>query len=337
MTLTLNDLFSTPNHFLFAFEGDRTVFLPMDRAAYERSVFCDGRIDPASRQALKVETRPLLQAAATRPVQTPGWIFHVAHCGSTLLARALERDAADLVIREPLGLRQVGVETARRGAAVTAPALRLATTMLGKRYAPDAPVVVKANVPVNYAAEALMRLAPEAPAICLYYPMERYLAAVLRTDNHRKWVESVTTEVEPAIAALTGGALAGCDVVERAAALWRSQIDIYARLTRSHPNAYALDAADLFGRPAEVLEKAFALFDVSASPEDIRTVTQGPLFSAYSKNTAIAFDDEARRRREAETLDRLAPDLAKARDWLGRRGLGVDLPEAMRARDLLIT
>lgn len=336
MTLTLNDLFASPDHFLFAFEGERIVFLPMNRAAYERSVFCDGRIDPVSRQALQVETRPLLRAAAERPVHSPGWIFHVAHCGSTLLARALEKDVADLIIREPLGLRQLGVETARRGAAATAPALRLATTMLGKRYTPDAPVIVKANVPVNFAAEALMALAPATPAICLYYPLERYLAAVLRTENHRKWVESVTTELEPAIGALAGGPLAGCDAIERAAALWGAQIEVYTRLVAGFPRVRTLDAADLFGRPAEVLSAAFALFGVAASANDVSAVVQGPLFSTYSKNPAVAFDDAARRLREAEALERLAPELSRARAWLAGRGLDAALPPAVSERDLLV-
>lgn len=335
MTLTLNDLFVSPDHFLFAFEGERIVFLPMNRAAYERSVFCDGRIEPVSREAVYVETRTLLRAALDRPVVSPGWIFHVAHCGSTLLARALEKDAADLVIREPLGLRQIGVETARRGASATGPALRLATSMLGKRYAADAPVIVKANVPVNFAAEALMGLAPDTPAICLYYPLERYLAAVLRTDNHRKWVESVTTELEPAISALTGGSLAGCDTTQRAAALWRAQIEIYARLAVGFPRVRTLDAADLFGRPTEVIAAAFALFGVAASADEIRMVVEGPLFSAYSKNSAMAFDDAARRMRETETLERLAPDLERASAWLTGRGLDATRPPAMRKHDLL--
>ncbi|MGV8929071.1 MAG: hypothetical protein ACOH1E_04930 [Brevundimonas sp.] len=335
MTLTLNDLFVSPDHFLFAFEGERIVFLPMNRAAYERSIFCDGRIEAVSRQAVYAETRPLLRAALDRPVTSPGWIFHVAHCGSTLLARALEKEAADLVIREPLGLRQLAVETVRRGAAATAPTLRLATTMLGKRYAPDAPVIVKANVPVNFAAEALMALAPETPAICLYYPLERYLAAVLRTENHRKWVESVTTELELAIAALTGSSLAGCDTTQRAAALWRAQIEIYARLAARFPRVRTLDAADLFGRPAEVLTAAFALFGVAASAADISTVVAGPLFSAYSKNPALAFDDARRRTRETETLERLGPELERAIAWLADRGLDAALPSAIPEHALL--
>lgn len=335
MTPTLNDLFTSPDHFLFAFEGERVVFLPMDRAAYERSIFCDGRIDAVSRQALHVETLPLLRAAAERPVRSPGWIFHVAHCGSTLLARALEKNAADLIIREPLGLRQLGMETARRGATTMASALRLATMMLGKRYAPDAPAIVKANVPVNFAAEALMALAPATPAICLYLPLERYLAAVLRTENHRKWVETITTELEPAIGALTGGPLTGCDTAERATALWAAQIQVYARLAAGFPQVRTLDAADLFGRPAEVLAAAFALFGVPASADDIRAVVDGPLFSTYSKNPAVAFDDAARRVREAEALQRLAPDLDRARAWLSGRGLDATLPPAMSDRDLL--
>ena len=45
MSLTLADLFASPDHYLHSIDGDAAVFVPMDRAAYGRSIFLDGRID----------------------------------------------------------------------------------------------------------------------------------------------------------------------------------------------------------------------------------------------------------------------------------------------------
>lgn len=42
--------------------------------------------------------------------QSTTWIFQMAHCGSTLLARALDDPGASLVLREPLSLRQTAVQ-----------------------------------------------------------------------------------------------------------------------------------------------------------------------------------------------------------------------------------
>ena len=46
MALTLDDLYASPDHYLHSFEGDSAVFVPMDREAYRRSIFLDGRIQP---------------------------------------------------------------------------------------------------------------------------------------------------------------------------------------------------------------------------------------------------------------------------------------------------
>src|SRR5438128_6215682 len=104
MALTLDDLFVSPDHYLHSFEGDSALFVPMDRGAYHRSIFLDGRISPASDQSMHLPAAAL-NAGAQAPART-GWIFHVAHCGSTLLARALDDPGSNLVLREPLALRQ---------------------------------------------------------------------------------------------------------------------------------------------------------------------------------------------------------------------------------------
>lgn len=311
--LALADLLRSPDHLLFAFEADRAVFLPMDRAAYARSIFCDGRIQPRSREARTVPLGPLAAATAGHAPAPCAWILHVAHCGSTLLARGLEGPApgaasAPLVIREPLALRQAAVAAA---AGQTGP-LRLAALTLGRRYAPAMPTVVKANVPVNFAAEALLAGQPQAPVICLYFPLEAYLAAVLRSDNHRGWVTAVTQELAGPLTA-EAGPLPAPDPVSRAAWLWLGQMRVYARLLAAGGPRRSLDADTLFADPAGALSAAVALFGLDLSAADIDAVVAGPLFRSYAKNPTAAFDETQRQRRRAEALAALGDAPAHAR------------------------
>src|SRR5215218_6527686 len=186
MSLTLDDLFKSPDHYLQSFEGDAAVFVPMDRAAYHRSIFLDHRLSPAADRSMRLPLAALTGEAP--PPAATGWIFHVAHCGSTLLARALDDPSLNLVLREPLALRQQAFDRDPKRLAVTA-------AMLSKRYRDDLPTIVKANVPVNFLLPEIVALDPEAPAIFLYSSLRDYLLAILRSENHRGWLNRVTTHL----------------------------------------------------------------------------------------------------------------------------------------------
>jgi hypothetical protein len=319
-------LFANPDHFLFAFDGDRAVFRTMDRAAYQRSIFLDRRISPASETAFELPLAPLIEwHARQRPVQPRiGWIFHIAHCGSTLLARALDRRHHSLVLREPLALRQLALERMAGD-----PRLPLATAFLGRRYRAEAPTIVKANVPVNVIAGELLALAPEAPAIFLYFPLRTYLLAILRSEGHRGWVMNVTSQLP--------GAPAGADVVERAAWLWLTQMQLYdAALTR-FPGARSLHAEELFGAPRAVLDAAAAHFGMEIAAPELDAIVEGPLFTTYSKGPDQAFDNAMRLTQQAEAAARLGSELDRARRWAEQRTVPARLgrPLAGASPDLL--
>lgn len=306
MTLTLADLFASPDHFLQSFEGDTAVFVPMDRAAYHRSIFLDARISPAEDGALRVPVAALVDAI---PAPAPtGWIMHVAHCGSTLLARALDDMAANLVLREPQALRQL---------AFAAPDARLALTvaMLSKRYRPDAPTIVKGNVPTNMLLARIATTQPGARMILMYLPLREYLLAILRSDNHRTWLRNVTTNLASHLAVSPNASDA-----ERAAALWFAQMRIYADTATTVPNACSLDAEDFFARPHDVLTAAAEHLAVSLSQAEIATRVAGPLFATYSKNPAQSFDNAERLARRHAIEHDLAPELDQAERWIDERG-----------------
>ena len=303
-------LFADPDHYLFAFDGDRAVFRAMDRAAYHRSIFLDRRISAAGATAFDVPLAPLIawhEQHRPAPPRT-GWIFHIAHCGSTLLARALDFPERSLVVREPLALRQLGIERIADD-----PRLPLAAAFLGRRYRADAPAIVKANVPVNFIAADLLGLDPAAPAIFLYFPLRAYLLAILRSEGHRRWVMNVTAQLP--------GAFTEGDVVERAAWLWLTQMQLYDAALARFPGARSLHAEELFAAPREVVGAAAAHFGVRVSASELDATVDGPLFATYSKGAGQPFDNHARLAQQADAAARLGPELARAQSWAEDRAI----------------
>ena len=306
MALTLDDLFASPDHYLHSFDGDAALFVPMDRPAYHRSIFLDGRISPAADRSMRMPVNALI-GRAPKPARI-GWIFHVAHCGSTLLARALDQPATNLVLREPLALRQLALAPNRERLAVTA-------AMLSKRYRADCSTIVKANVPVNFLLPDLIAFDPQARALFLHCGLRDYLLAILRSDNHRDWMRRVTGQLAPYI-----GEVSHLPDAERAAALWLAQMRAFKAAIARLPEARSLDAEIFFADPLPVLRSAANHLEVPMTNAALEAQVDGPLFSTYSKNPTQAFDNEARLARRTELERTLAPELEQAQSWIDRSG-----------------
>lgn len=304
MTDNLDQLCRSPDCYLHSFEGEEAVFVPMDRAAYRRSIFLDRRISAAGPGGWRVPSALLADAA---PAPLPcDWIFHIAHCGSTLLARALDELGAEtdarLVLREPFALRQLALDG---NPELLGPALAL----LARRYPGEGPVLIKANVPVNFLLPAIVAAQPAARAVFLYSELADYLLAILRSENHRAWLRNVTGLLAGAIAE----PLPSSDA-ERGALLWIAQLRRYAAALAAWPQARSLEAEAFFTRPAETLNAAADLFGQPSAA--IPKLVAGPLFNTYSKNPAQAFDNTARLRRRAAVEREIAGEIALAERWM---------------------
>lgn len=314
MAMTRADLVSTPDNYLHSFEGDEAVFVPMDRAAYRRSIFLDARISPAADGAMRV---PVAMLAGAEPEAPPmGWIFHVAHCGSTLLARALEDLSVGLVLKEPAALRQLGF-------APDAARLDFTLAMLARRYDADVPNVVKANVPVNFLLAEIAARRPQDRAIALYWTLADYLTAILRSDNHRQWLRGITDHFAAEIALPAGAS----DAI-RAAALWRGQAERFLGLAQAMPQTATLDAALLFADPARAVGLAAAHLGQPASPAEVGKIVNGPLFATYSKRPDVAFDNVHRLARAKADSTAVAGEIESAAAWIGANGASAGVIEA---------
>lgn len=332
--MNIKDLFDRPDFFPLALEPGHAVFAEMDRDAYNRSIFCDMRIAAKSKQMTKIALAPLCDYEArdnSAGAPAVSYIFHMAHCGSTLLARALDVPDRNIVYREPMALRQLAVEKASAGFSREQDwrrRLKLVTRFLARRYVKDGPAIVKANVPVNFIIPEILDRCADEPSIVLYFPLEHYLMAILRSANHRKWVAGVVTEMQRAIGEMVP-LERNMSVAKAAAALWLAQALIYQEAALNHPKVASLNAEDLFETPDIAVSRAFAHFGQPAAEGDVARIVGGELFARYSKNPQVAFDNAARLARREALRQELRPELEEARQWVAARAGETRLPERL--------
>lgn len=326
--MKLQSLLNSPDEYLQSFDGADAVFFDMDREAYASSIFLDRRIVPRSTEYRRTPLAQLLTEVPAEPAPI-SYIFHIAHCGSTLLARALDLKSENLVLREPYTLRQLGVDAAAGGGEAFEKKLHLVRSLLARRYNQAGPVIVKANVPVNCMIPALMAPKAHQLAILLHYGLEDYLLAMLRAPMHRNWVQLVTTELKSAIEGATGAIAADESVPVAAARLWLTQMLQFQAALASFPNTKSLCAEELFEHPKRAIAAAFELFGQAQSPETVEAIVGSEVFTRYSKDPRHQFDNAQRVERRARLKQELAAELEAARVWVSKHPAIGQLPERL--------
>jgi hypothetical protein len=86
------------------------------------------------------------------------------------------------------------------------------------------------------------------------------------------------------------------------------------------PNARTLDAEAFYAEPRRFLKLAAAQLAVPMTDEDVETTVASPLFTTYSKNPQLRFNNEMRLERRAELEKLLASELEEALLWLEQSG-----------------
>ena len=333
--MDLWNLFKHPDQFLLAFEGPDAIFVEMDRDAYYRSIFCDRRISPKKGTLTKIRYAELLEFREQHFNKAPNlcYIFHMAHCGSTLLARALDIKDANIVYREPSVLRQLGVEAAATFYGTDAPQdwcrrLNLVTTLLGRSYNESGPVIVKANVPINFIIPQLLATGSDPRSILLYFPLENYLLAILKSPTHRNWIVYVTNELNRGISAITN-VRHNLTLPQAAACLWLAQILIFNETIANNPQAKSLNAENLFNNPQAILKHAFHHFGQLCEDATIENIVHGELFTRYSKDPRRQFDNNSRLAQRQILKNELKHEIEEARNWIEQQSDILSIPEKL--------
>lgn len=302
--------------FAFAYEpqADAVRLIALTDEAIARAAFLDQRVLTPQTQGEWIPLRGFAMAAGAVAAPSPNMIFHMGHCGSTLLSKLIAQASGAAAFREPLPLRTLAAEWADAESGDSHLSrgdleIRLRTFLQSWGRGPGA-TVKASSVATNLAAPFLASRAG-ARAVFMYLQPEPFIAVMLGGDSNRNDLAAfakfrrrrLAREVPdlPPLHALSPGALA--------ALVWLAEASAAARA--SGPALMPVDFDVFLSAPAEGLACAAAHLGVAVEGGAVEAAIGGGLMRTYSKAPEHAFSPEARRDYVASYRQEWREEIAK--------------------------
>jgi hypothetical protein len=303
------------------FAESKCEFRVADQASLQEQSFHDGRLalsGALNGGTAKVDLETLIslveqkhRAGGLSPAR---FIFHVGHCGSTLLSRVLAQSPKILAHREPyiLGgmsdtLRDIDSATAWVRQDTWLQILRTVVYLLGRTDEPYEQAVVKVKSGQTNLAMPLLGLDKRIRAIGLYVPLERFLAGALRDDGRttdaaifvphklRDWIEISGTTVLK-VADLT--------TVQRIGVCWLSSMAQMIAVAERFPDRLMLVNFEEFLRdPPRSIDGVLSHMHLGGEKSEILAGYR-EVASSHSKEPDKKFDRASRERLLIESRER---------------------------------
>jgi len=324
-------LFGSPELFPQQLElnGERVLLLRLDERIYHEAAFLDERLSGADIPGFWVSLEDLETRFGRQPVQAPPqhWIFHVGHCGSTLLSRLLSALGGYLPLREPPVLRSLAEARRDLGSPLSRldPArwpliLDLVLALLGRRYRVDGMPLVKATSSCNNLLSPVLEAAPDSRAMLLYLSLENYLATMLRAGGSRTDTESHARSRLQDLLELAGTdcglRLYKLSLPQRAVVNWLSCVALFSAARKDHAERLLfLDFDDFLRSPGSELHALGRFFATNKAPEDSAKVLASGVMNRYAKAPEHAYSGELRARELDDSRRRFSAEIQQGLTW----------------------
>ncbi len=284
----------------------RLLLVRLTAARVREATFLDQRALDGSEAGAWVPLAAAL-AAAPQNAGPTGIILHCGHCGSTLVSRLLGELPGAWVLREPLVLQTLAAEARARGtpeARLTPEEFRRSLALIQAAYAKLPPgaqraIVKHTSLTANLGVELQRGVSPPA-VLCLWIPLDDYLAAMLRDPGLREglrlaageWIRDIAAALDddcPPLADLADGELAALN--------WTAAQLAFARV-RDEPGAQVLNWRfdDFLSEPSAKLGELARHFALAANEPALQTALASPWLGRYAKDPRYPFDTVTRRR-----------------------------------------
>lgn len=248
----------------------------------------------------------------------PSYIFHIGHCGSTLLSRLVAAATGTQALREPLPLRLFAAnqvesvidwldegETSRR--------LSLFENAWARG---EAATAVKAT---SMCTNLLNFVDSDAGIVFIYQPAETHLAVILAGENAMQDLAGFGRNRHMRLAAMTDDLppLEGMSVGELAAMTWLAEVST-ASLALTKREALRLNFDEFLQRPGELLASSCEALGFETDRERCEAAVGGPIMRTYSKAPEHAYGPKLRDDIIADSKRRNAEEIAKGMQLIER-------------------
>ena len=297
---------------------DKVLLVELSEDALQNHSFLDDRIFHPDMPFEWLHWSEFEALAGALPERAPSYIFHIGHCGSTLLSRLVAEATDTQALREPLPLRVFAINRAQRvvdwlDEEETRRRLRLFERSWARG---GCPTTVKAT---SMCTNLVSEVDPKSPVAFVYQAAETHLAVLLAGENtmqdlagfgqNRHARVAAMTEELPPVESLSGG--------ELAALTWLAEISSAAQALEQRA-AFRLDFDEFLASPAELLEKTCGALGLETTAEQCSAVVSGPTMRSYSKAPEHAYGPKLRDDIIADSRRRNADEIAKGMRFVER-------------------
>ncbi|NNE41322.1 MAG: hypothetical protein HKN14_10450 [Marinicaulis sp.] len=314
----LNRLLSDPNLLIHQIDPVRDAAAIASFSADEirNAAFLDQRILTPTTQGAMVPWADAKTILSTLPKQYPAIIFHIGHCGSTLISKLVEAAGGPRGLREPLPMRTFAMMRANAAERLSMWREEDARDRfdLFLRSCAKAPSAVKAtsfcnNLMANAAAFGAAKQA------FITIKADAYIATMLGAENN---IHDLFGSIELRMRRLRVlcssdiGDLAAMSHGEIAAAAWASETATAAEAD----TAKSFDFEEFLAEPADRL---FDIVDALGGAPDSGAIAQtleGPIMRQYSKAPEHEYGADLRKTLLAEYARIAGDEISRGRLWL---------------------
>lgn len=305
----------------------RVLWLRLDAAHRRDAAFLDERAIPPRPDGAWA---PLASLLDLPPPSAPAHaVFHIGHCGSTLLSRLLESWPQVQALREPLPLRTLaelwpGREQpcARFSAQESEHVLRALWQRWSQPLAPATRTLVKATSSCNGLIEPLLGAQPRLRAVLLDLPLRPYLATLFKSEGSTFDAASAAGE---RLLALQAAGFAGdlalhrLSLPQQCAMGWLAEQVRFDRLARGTHAARVLrlDFEALLATPEAALHAVARHFELDAA--GVAAAVAAPAWQRYSKAPQHGYGRDDRAHDLALAAQRFGAALEEGEAWIAAR------------------
>lgn len=325
----LSHLMADPSLYPFQVNwlGQQIYLLQAKPSFYGDAAFLDQRAIQPGMQGNWANFQQVRQLAHGEKAHSVGLIFHVGHCGSTLLSRALGLIDGLFCLREPLPLREMATfwvdrktAWAQRDEETVLEDMDVMRALWARTPTPNTTSVIKATSFCSLLAKPWLARFPSDRAIFLSMAPETYITTLLGSDSY---VTDLMGGAKPRMKSLieaTGASLAPLHTLsagEIAAMTYTAEmISMQHAAEVGADRIMRVDFDRYLKRPGETLKNIVAHLGRSVDDQTISDVLANPILGRYSKATDYAFSAGERQERLRASKAANHDEIAKGMAWL---------------------
>jgi len=304
--------------------NDNLLLVELSAAEVSAASFLDQRVLKQTTKGTWISWPLVAEIFEKVTVEKPAaHIFHVGHCGSTLLTRLLQFADGTQCLREPLPLRVLAQDfaDAADGRSFLSPQSRLERLRtLSKMWGRGAEhTVIKATSICSDLLPHIHSIVPGSRSIFVFNRPESHIATLLAGENALIDLKGFARLRLQRLQQQTGLdiELNQLSLGQLAALSWISETSSVSHSLEEYPEQIqVLEFESFLSDPAGSLFRTLQFLEIPADEQTVEKAVRSPVMQTYSKAPDVQYNAQTRAAILADSRSRFGKEITEALAWI---------------------